>query len=173
MNNKLEKELYFKLININKEYVTNDIKSVLLLNKILPEDILWLISNELFDEIKKEPTYEFDSYNNYIAEQFEEWSTYKWESNSIRDKYNLPTLIQITYSYPFDDFHNYHHKNLEKKTGHNIKSILGIEIEIGYGYDKYITLEYEHDKSDILDVDIILNKSIKIFGNMNKNEINK
>jgi hypothetical protein len=76
MNNKLEKELYFKLINItSKEYITNDIKSVLLLNKILPEDILWLISNELFDEIKKEPTYEFDSYNNYIAEQFEEWST--------------------------------------------------------------------------------------------------
>lgn len=169
MNNKLEKELYFKLIEINKEYVVNDIKKVLLLNKNLPEDILWLISNELCEEIKKEPTYEFDSEHNYYTYYYEESSIYKWEANATRDKYNLPTTVQITYTYPFNEFYGY--KNLENKTGHNIKSIINIIIYLIYTNEynvmkKYIEFEYEHDNSDILDADIILNKSVTIFSNL-------
>lgn len=164
--NELEKELYFKLTESCKEYILNDIKKVFLLKHILPEDILWLIATDICNEVKKEPTYEFCSENGHVQNCYVEYSTYKWPSNSTRTKYNLPTTIQFTYNYPLDEFYNY--QNLEKKTYHNIKSIIDIVIEINYTNEfnvikKYIGLEYDHDNSDILDADVILNKSKLIW----------
>lgn len=154
--NEIEKQLYTKLIEPCKEFIVDDIKSVLLLNRLLPEDILWVISNELFDEIKKEPIYSFYSENEYYSQVYIENSIYEWSDNYVRTKYNLPTKIDFSYIYPFDGFYNY--KNIDKKTGHNIESIIDIDIQIEYT-NKNVSLLYEHNNSNILDVNNILNNS--------------
>lgn len=93
--NPIVKQIYDKLIEPVKNEMNKKILLLLKLDKILCDDILWLIANELTSELKKEPiikhNIEVDT-DNIINKTIISYNYYNYTK---RYKYDLPSKIEL------------------------------------------------------------------------------